>query len=165
MLPDNLTIAKVTSLFKAGDTADLSNYRPKSVLPCFSKMPEGVIYNHLYQLLLNQEIFHPKQFSFQKDHSTDHALIQLVDQIHEVFEKNRYTLGVSIDLSKAFDTGVLWYTIRENNLEWFQNYLKNRVQFMQINNHEKTRIQTATFVVLQGSFLGSLLFLFYMLMI
>ena len=64
VLPDNLTIAKVTSLFKAGDTADLSNYRPKSVLPCFSKMPEGVIYNHLYQRLLNQEIFHPKQFGF-----------------------------------------------------------------------------------------------------
>ena len=108
-------------------------------------MPERVIYNHLHQLLLNQEIFHPKQFGFQKDHSTDHALIQLVDQIHEVFEKNRYTLGVSIDLSKAFDTRVLWYTIRENNLEWFQNYLKNRIQFIQMNNHKKTRIQTAKF--------------------
>lgn len=45
------------------------------------------MYNHFYQHLLNQEIFHPKQFGFQERHSTDLAIIQLVDQIHETFEK------------------------------------------------------------------------------
>lgn len=54
-------------------------------------MPERIMYNHFYQHLLNQEIFHPKQFGFQERHSTDLAIIQLVDQIHEAFEKkNRY---------------------------------------------------------------------------
>ena len=32
------------------------------------------------------------------DHSTEHAIAQLVDQIYEAFEKNEYTLGVFIDL-------------------------------------------------------------------
>ena len=45
-----------------------------------------------------------KQFGFQKGHSTDHAIVKLADQIHELFNKNIYTLGVVIDLSKAFDT-------------------------------------------------------------
>ena len=49
------------------------------------------------------EILYPKQFGFQKGHSADHVLLQLVDQIYESFERNEYTI-VFIDLSKAFDT-------------------------------------------------------------
>ena len=37
-------------------------------------------------------------------HSTEHATVQLVDQILESFEYNKNTLGVFIDLSKVFDT-------------------------------------------------------------
>ena len=33
----------------------------------------------------------------------DHAVVQFVDQIMESFENNKYTFGVTIDLSKAFD--------------------------------------------------------------
>lgn len=46
------------------------------------------MYNRLYQHLVYQEILYPKQFGFQKGRSTDHALIQISDQIHEAFEKN-----------------------------------------------------------------------------
>ena len=49
-------------------------------------------------------MLYPKQFGFQKSHSTDHALLQLVDQIYESFECNEYSVGVFIDVSKAFDT-------------------------------------------------------------
>ena len=37
-------------------------------------------------------------------HSTDHALIKLIDSIYDSFNQNKYTLGVFIDLSKAFNT-------------------------------------------------------------
>ena len=42
--------------------------------------------------------------TFKKKHSTEHAILQLVDQVNNSFEKNQFTLGVFIDLSKAFDT-------------------------------------------------------------
>ena len=99
-----MKIAKVTAVFKGGDSAGLSNYRLISVLPCFSKILERLMYNRLYKHLSNSKILYPKQFGFQKGNSTDHAPLQFVDQIYESFECNEYTIGVFIGLSKAFDT-------------------------------------------------------------
>ena len=52
----------------------------------------------------NLKILYPKQFGSERSHSTDHALLQLADQIYESFESNKYTIEVFIDLPKAFDT-------------------------------------------------------------
>ena len=46
--PDSLKIAKVTPVYKSGDSSSLSNYRPISLLPCFSKMLERITYRRLY---------------------------------------------------------------------------------------------------------------------
>ena len=51
VFPDLMKIAIVSPIFKTGDTADISNYRPISVLPCFSKILERVMYNRLYKYL------------------------------------------------------------------------------------------------------------------
>ena len=40
----------------------------------------------------------------QEKHSTEHAIMQLVNQINCSFKKKFYTLGLFTDLSKAFDT-------------------------------------------------------------
>ena len=86
------------------NSCNFGNYRPISVPPCFSKILERIMYNCLQNYLKDQNILYDKQFGFQTDHSTDHAIAQLIDQIYEVFENNQYTLSVLIDLSKAFDT-------------------------------------------------------------
>ena len=80
--PDDLKIAKVTPVFKAGKNTELINYRPISVLPCLFKILERVMYNRLYKYLLDSSIPYNKQFDFQEGHSTDHAILQLLDQIH-----------------------------------------------------------------------------------
>ena len=61
-------------------------------------------------------------------HSTDHALIKLIDSIYDSFNQNKYTLGVFIDLSKTFDTvdhNILIDKLNlgdiKNSLKWFSS--------------------------------------------
>ena len=77
-----------------------------------------------------------KQFGFQKSLSTEHAIAQLADQVHELFKNENYRLGVFINLSKVFDTvdhaillkKVENYGINSGSLTWFRCYLTNRKQ-------------------------------------
>ena len=92
LFPEELEIARVTPIFKGGEVSDLGNYRPFSVFCCFSKILEKMMYNRLYKHLLHNNILHKKQFGFQENHSTDHAIIQLVDQISNSFEKKSFYL-------------------------------------------------------------------------
>ena len=62
------------------------------------------MYNRLYKFLVENNIFYQKQFDFQNAHSTEHAILQLVNQITEAFSQGKDTLGIFMDPSKAFDT-------------------------------------------------------------
>ena len=88
IFPDDLKIAKVTLIYKAGNSCNISSYRPISVLLCFPKMLEQIMYNRLQKYLKDQNILYDKQFGFQTGHSTEHDIKQLADQIYEAFEKN-----------------------------------------------------------------------------
>ena len=57
IFPNKLKIARVIPLYKAGDPANISNYRPISVLPCFSKMLERIMYNRLYKYLTTEKFY------------------------------------------------------------------------------------------------------------
>ena len=143
IFPDDLKIAKVMGAFKAGDENEFGNYRSISVFPCFSKILERIMYKRLYNHLLHQNILYHKQFGFQQGHSTEHTILQLTDQINDNFEKNYFTLGVFIDLSKVFDTvdhqilisKLKNYRIEGNNLNWFKNYLQNHKQYLILNKY------------------------------
>ena len=73
IFPDKPKIARVTPLFKEGENYELGNYRPISVLPCFSKILEKVMCNRLYKYLTDNSMLYKKQFGFQEGHSTEHA--------------------------------------------------------------------------------------------
>ena len=45
-----------------------------------------------------------KQFVFRADHSTEHALLELIDQISDSLNNKSYFLRIFINLSKAFDS-------------------------------------------------------------
>ena len=104
IFPENMKIAKVTPIFKSGKKELLTNYRPISVLLCFSKILERIMYNRVCNYLNDNNLLFHKQFGFMKSHSTDHALIELINSTYDSFNQNKYTLGIFIDLSKAFNT-------------------------------------------------------------
>ena len=62
------------------------------------------MYNRLYKYLTESNLLYCKQFGFEKGHSPEHAILQVVEQMNQYFEKNKNILGVFVDLSKAFDT-------------------------------------------------------------
>ena len=158
----------VTPIYKSGKKQLLRNYRPISVLSCFSKILERIMYNRVYNYLTDNNLLFHKRFGFRKGHSFDHALIKLIDSIYDSFNQNKYALGVFIDLSKAFDTAdhnilidkLNSYGIKNNSLKWFSSYLSNRKQFIQAGAIKTSSLDIIRGVP-QGSILGPLLFLIY----
>ena len=88
IFPDKLKIDKVTPLFKGNGNYELGNYRPISVWPCFSKILEKIIYNGLYKDLSNNGILYKNPFCFQKGHSTEHAIVQLLKIYAQICQKS-----------------------------------------------------------------------------
>ena len=109
-----------------------------------------------------------KIFGFQVNISTEHAILQLVNNIFSSFEREEYTLGIFIDLTKTFDTAdhkilisKLWYGIKGKMLKWLKSYLNERKQSISYSNVGKTSMYSIICGVPQGSILGPLLFLIY----
>ena len=71
VFPVKLKIAKVSPIFINGKKDLLTNYQPISVLPCFSKMLERIMYDRLDSYLTENKILFKKQFGFRSGHSTD----------------------------------------------------------------------------------------------
>ena len=62
--PGKLKTARVSPVYKAGDSSDLTNYRLISVLPCFFKILERIMYNLLFSYVSQEKILYLKQFVF-----------------------------------------------------------------------------------------------------
>ena len=96
IVPDKLKIAKVIQLYKNDNPELFKHYRPISILPCFSKIIERIMYNRLYRFLTKHNIVSDKQYGFRKKYATYMALIDLVDKISCNFDEKKYTRCFSI---------------------------------------------------------------------
>ena len=104
IVPSKLKVAKVIPLFNQGDSEIVSNYRPISLLPIFSKLYEKVVHKRLYSFVTSNNVIHTLQFGFQENHSVDHALISITEAIRNTLDNKKYGCGVFVDLQKAFDS-------------------------------------------------------------
>ena len=104
IIPDKPKIALVTPIFKANENGKFENYLPISVLTCFSKLLERLIYKRLIKYVEKNKILSKHQYGFRKNRSTELAVIELVDKITKAIDKGECTIGIFLDLSKVFDT-------------------------------------------------------------
>ena len=168
IVPTQLKIAKVVPIFKGGDRLAPDNYRPISLLPNFSKILEKVVSNRLIIFLDDHKIISKCQFGFRKGHSTIHPLMLFMNNLTVALNKKQFSIAIFCDLRKAFDTvnhkilldKLKNLGVRGTELSWFESYLSNRQQFVNIGDASSTLLEILLGVP-QGSILGPLLFLIY----
>jgi len=166
--PNALKIARVTPIFKSGDSMIFSNYRPVSVLPLFAKILEKLMYNRMIDFINKQKLLYKFQFGFRQQHSTNMALIILVDKIAQAIDNGEIVVGCFLDFKKAFDTvnhsilldKLYKYGIRGIAHDWISDYLRDREQFVHFKGINSDRKYISCGVP-QGSIMGPLLFLIY----
>ena len=166
--PGELKTGCITPIFKKGDQYNIENYRPVCSLSQFSKIFEKIIYNQMINYITKNGIISNSQYGFQQNKSTESALIDLTDFIHQGLTE-RFNVGaVFMDLSKAFDVmnhDILYsklehYGFRGRFLSFIMNFLKDRKYFVCTNGYQSDA-RTSNIGVPQGSTLGPLLFLLY----
>ena len=168
VVPDKFKLANVIPVYKKGSQTSLSNYRPISLLSVFNKLLEKLMCSRLLKFLEKNNIFFDNQFGFRRGHSTEHAILSIVDKIQRAIDDKEFSCGIFLDFGKAFDTinhdilleKLELYGIRGIARTWFISYLANRQQTVSVNNVTSTPVNISCGVP-QGSVLGPILFLLY----
>ena len=144
--PNKLKIAKVIPVDKAGPTNQPGNYRPISLLPSISKIFERLILNRLISFFQRNKILIPTQFGFRHNHSTLYPIVDMMTECCDSIHHKRFSTLLFLDIKKAFDSvchkkllkKLNFYGIRGVANTLISSYLKNRKQFVCINNEFST---------------------------
>ena len=164
--PSQWKIANVTPIHKEEQKELCGNYRPISLLSCVFKVLERCVPRHLYSFLQVNRIITPSLSGFIPGDSSVKQLVCIYNDLCSSFDSGTTAQTVFFDISKAFDR--VWHKgllvklkaigSRGLLLEWFCDYLTNRIQTVVING-EKYRLKRVVSGVPKGSVLGPLLFL------
>ena len=106
-------------IYKKDDAETFSNYQTVSLIPFSPKTLKRLVFNRCVEYIDDHEILNDKRFVFRPNHSTYMAIIELLDKVTKVVEKINRTLGIFLDLSKAFDD-----IVHNIILHIFEHYIK-----------------------------------------
>ena len=143
-VPDAIKIARVKPPYKKNNNLDVGNYRQVSILSVVSNILEKAIYIQFEAYLVKNNIIYDYQSGFRVSFSTDTCLIHLIDHITMKNAKGLYTGMILLDLQKAFDTVDHHILCSKLKLIWFESYLSNRSQLVNIG---KTHSETVAVIV------------------
>ena len=164
----------VVPLCKSRERYLTTNYRPISLLTTISKILKKIIYQRTYKFLTDTDQLYKGQYGFRTKHSTENAISELLGNIVKGLEQNKYTIGVFLDLSKAFDSlnhkiplqKLERYGIRGIAHKWFNSYLTGRKLRSKCTPESSGKLEYSDYFDIdygtpQGSCLGPLLFIIF----
>ena len=86
--------AKVVPVYKNDDETEPGNYRPISLLSIFNRIFEKLMYHRLKSYLGKNDILFKSQYGFRENHSTQHAIIDIVNVIQNNMDQKLFTCGI-----------------------------------------------------------------------
>lgn len=168
IFPSAFKTAKIIPIHKSGNKTNISNYRPISILPAFSKIFELIMKKILMCYLNKHNILCDRQFGFRPGLNTFDAVHKFTSDLYSALDEHKSILTVFVDFSKAFDTvhpkilldKLFHYGIRGCVHKWFHSYLHGRSHYTTFDK-ARSDINPIHLGVPQGSILGPILFLLY----
>ena len=91
VFPSNLKTAKIIPIFKFGIKSQVTNYRPISILSCFSKILEKAVYDRTINFLNYHSVLSSTQYGFRSNFSTEHAVLDIVNTCYDDIERKVYS--------------------------------------------------------------------------
>jgi hypothetical protein len=101
IFPKMLKYADVSPIYKKGNTMEVGNNRPVSVLPSMSKVFGKEIINQRSPYF--DHLFNPCVSGYRRGYSCETVLIKMVENIKCSLDQGKIVCGVLVDLSRAFD--------------------------------------------------------------
>ena len=155
--------AKLIPLYKGKgiDETSPSSYRPVAILPAISKVVEKVVHSQLSKFMEESGQFSHNIHGYRTGHSTNSAMLQILDSILQAVDINSISTIVTIDKSSAFDCvcpnildkKIQMYNIDNKTRNWINDYMTNRELYVEIGTKKSNKINVNRGVP-QGSVLG-----------
>ena len=123
---------------------DLNNYRPVSNLCFIAKILEKLVLSQVSAYLNSHNHYNTCQSAYRPGHSTETALLKVVDDLFLSLSKGNISVLALLDFSSAIDTidhSILVHRLHTDIgltdavLQWFSSYVTNRTHYVSLSNH------------------------------
>lgn len=166
VFPSVWKISAITPVHKTGDTSNVKNYRPISIIPHIAKLFESLVYSKIKRSL--NHIIVDEQHGFRPGKSTTTSSVIFTSYLTDAIENRGQVDVILTDFKKAFDTVDHGLLIRELKalgvgdplLTWIASYLTDRKQYVKLHG-SVSKITNITSGVPQGGHLSPLLFILF----
>ena len=145
----------------------MGNYRPISILTCFSKVLEKLIHQRM-STVLEKHSTATDSIRISKNTSTTHTLLDVFSNSFDQLNSKNYVELLLLDVKKAFDKvfheilllKLDHYGIRGQSKNLIASFLTDKTQLVSSCGIKSTTL-SVRFGLPQGSLLRPLLFLLY----
>lgn len=161
---------RISPLKKKGKSEVLAlSYRPINNVSSVAKLLDRHVFSQLSIFMAENEIIHCDHHGGRAGHSTTTAMLDIHNKMAQIVDEGRIAALLTIDLSAAFDLcdhelmlkKLEFYGVRDSELKWFESYLSDRRQCVQIGAARSKSLDCPPCSVVQGSVGSGLLYTIY----